>query len=101
MSGLQAFVADLLERRGAAVEVVGSRELVVLAPGHVRKAMDWPELTRLGFGAERSRDTIPIGLEGDWVDRFANLLGDEGRWGLREASPVDGIPPLSDPQRVL
>ena len=101
MSDLQAFVADLLERRGAAVEAVDSHELAVLAPGHVRKSMGWPELSRLSFGTERSRDAIPIGLEGDWVDRFAALLGDEGRWGMREVSPANGMPPLSDPQRVL
>ena len=87
MSELRDFVADLLERKGAAVDAaVDPDELEVLAPAPVRKATGWPELARLGFGRERSHGAIPIGLEGDWLDRFGALLGDEGRWSEREAS---------------
>lgn len=102
MGDLQGFVADLLERRGAAVEVVDAEELAVLAPPYVQKSMGWPEFSRLGFGTERSPAAIPIGLEGDWVDRLAALLSDDGRWTTREVSPGDGVPtPPSEPQRVL
>ena len=62
---LAEFVADLLERRGAAVEVADARELAVLAPPHIQKSMGLPEFSRLGFGAERSPAAIPVGLEGD------------------------------------
>jgi hypothetical protein len=101
MSDLREFVADLLERKGAAVEVVGSHELEVLTPAQVRNDMGWPELARLGFGMERSHKAILIGLEGDWMDRFAALLGDEGRWSAREVRPANGVLAPSDPQRVL
>lgn len=101
MSDLREFVAELLERRGAAVEVVGSQELEVLTPAQVQKAMGWPELARLEFGTERSHGAIPIGLEGDSLDRLSALLGDDGRWSARELRPANGVPAPSDPQRVL
>jgi hypothetical protein len=101
MSELQGFVADLLERRGAVVETIKAQELAVLAPESVQKSMCWPELTRLAFGADRSHDAIPIGLEGDWIDRFAVLLGDEGRWSEREVGRAAGASAPSDPHRVL
>ena len=102
MSELRNFVADLLERKGAAVDAaVDPDGLEVLAPPSVQKATGWPELTRLGFGRERGRGTIPIGLEGDWLDRFGALLGDEGRWSEREVRPPVAVPPPSDPERVL
>ena len=62
--------------------------LEVLAPAPVQKTMGWPELARLGFGAERSHGAIPIGLEGDWLERFGTLLGDEGRWSERQVMPA-------------
>jgi hypothetical protein len=101
MSELREVVADLLERRGAAVETMGPHELAVLAPPEIRKSMGWPELARLAFGAERSREAIAIGLEGDWLDRFATLLGDEGRWSEREVRYADGVPAPGDPMQVL
>ena len=101
MSELQEVVADLLERRGAAVEAIGSHELTVLAPPEIRKSMGWPELARLGFGGERSHEAIAIGLEGDWLDRFAALLGDEGRWSEREVRYANGVSAPADPVQVL
>jgi hypothetical protein len=101
MSELREVVADLLERRGAAVEVIDARELAVVAPAEIRNSMGWPELARLGFGTERSDDAIPIGLEGDWLDRFGGLLGDEGRWSARELRLANGVPAPSDPLQVL
>ena len=102
MSELRDFVADLLERKGAAVDAaVDPDELEVLAPTPMQKATGWPELTRLGFGRERSHGAIPIGLEGDWLDRFGALLEDEGRWSERAVQPVVAVPAPSDPERVL
>src|SRR5262252_364896 len=100
MSELQQFVADLVAHNGAAVEPLGPDELEVLSPPLVQKSLGWPELARLGFGAERSHGAIPIGLEGDWMDRLAALLHDEGRWGEREVQ-LDDVAAPSDPQRVL
>jgi hypothetical protein len=101
MSELRDFVADLLERRGAAIEALGPDGLEVLAPGPVRKAMGWPELAHLGFGTERTDGAIAIGLEGDWLDRFGGLLADEGRRSEREVRPPAAVPAPSEPERVL
>ena len=101
MSELRDFVAELLERKGAAIEVVDPDGLEVLAPARVQKAMGWPELTRLGFGTERPHGAIAIGLDGDWLDRFGSLLGDEGRWSEREVRPIADVPAPSDPEQVL
>src|SRR5260370_34755160 len=83
MGELRDFVAEVLERRGAAVEAMETDGLEVLAPEPLRKALGWPELARLGFGAQRPEQAIPVGLEGDWLDRFGALLGGVGRWSER------------------
>jgi hypothetical protein len=101
MSELRNFVADLLEYRGAAVEALEADGLEVLAPAPLRKAMGWPELARLGFGTGRTHGAVPIGLEGDWLDRFGALLANEGRWSEREVRPAVAVPAPSDPERVL
>jgi hypothetical protein len=101
MSELREFVADLLECRGAAVEALGADALEVLAPASMRERLGWPELARLSFGTEGAPDAIPIALEGDWLDRFGALLGEEGRWSEREIRPLAPVPSPSDPERVL
>ena len=100
MGELRDFVADLLERRGAAVEALGSDQLEVLAPAPVQRQLGWSELTHLAFGTQKAPGAVSIALEGDWLDRFGALLADEGRWSEREvrlAAPV--IP--SEPERLL
>lgn len=101
MSELQAFAADLLECRGAAVERLDPDRLEVLAPAALQSQLGWPEFARLNFGTQRSEGTIAIGLEGDWLERFGTLLADEGRWSERELRPSAPLPPPSDPERVL
>src|SRR5258708_1776939 len=86
MGELRDFVAEVLERRGAAVEVMEPDGLEVLAPEPLRKALGWPELARLGFAAQRPEQAIPIGLEGDWLDRFGALLRGDGQWIVRQRS---------------
>jgi hypothetical protein len=99
MGELREFVAEVLERRGAAVEAVEPDGLEVLAPEPLRKALGWCELARLGFGAQRPEQAIAVGLEGDWLDRFGALLGDDGRWSERQLS--GGPASCGDPQRIL
>ena len=92
MSELRNFVADLLERKGAAVDAAWIRtDSRCSRRRRCRRRPGWPELTRLGFGRERGHGAIPIGLEGDWLDRFGALLGDEGRWSEREVRPADAV----------
>jgi hypothetical protein len=101
MGELRDFVAEVLERRGAAVEAVEPEGLEVLAPKPLRDAMGWPELALLGFGAQRPERAIPIGLEGDWLDRFGALLGEQGRWTERQLT-LPGLPVVpGDPERLL
>ena len=44
---------------------------------------------------------IPIGLEGDWLDRFGALLGERGRFAERQLAVADNVAAPSDPQRLL
>ena len=114
MGDLRNFVADALEINGAVVEPLAPDGLEVLAPEPVRKIMGWPELARLGFGAERPAGAIAVGLEGDWLDRFGTLLGDHGRWAERQLAPapkdacsvlgeasLDGLASPGNPERLL
>jgi hypothetical protein len=84
MGELRDFTAELLERRGAAIEAMEPDALEVLAPQPVRDAMRWPELALLGFGSQRPNGAIPIAFEGAWLDRLGALLGEQGRWSERQ-----------------
>src|SRR5512145_1810170 len=101
MSALREFVADLLDGEGALVEAVEPDGLDVLAPEPLRAAMGWPELARLGFGAQLPAGAIAVGLEGDWLDRFGALIGNRGRVAERQLvlSAPAAVP--SDPERRL
>ena len=44
---------------------------------------------------------MPVGLEGDWLDRFGALLGDRGRFAERQLSSRRPVGPPSDPERML
>ena len=101
MGALREFVADVLESRGAVVEPVEPEGLEVLAPAALQAAMGWPEFARLGFGATLPAGAMPIGLEGDWLDRFGALLGERGRFAERQLVVADNIAAPSDPQRLL
>ncbi len=99
MSMLRAFVADLLESEGAVVETLEPDGLEVMAPDGLRAAWGWPELARLGFGAAAPSDAIPIGLEGDWLDRLGALLGENGRLAARQLALPEGAALSEDAQR--
>ena len=101
MGALRDFVADMLESDGAAVEPVEPDGLEVLAPEFLRAAMGWPEFARLGFGATLPAGAIPIGLEGDWLDRFGALLGERGRFAERQLVVAGNVVAPSDPQRLI
>jgi hypothetical protein len=63
--------------------------------------MGWPELVRLGFGAELPAGATAVGFEGDWLDRFGALLGDRGRWAERQFVLPGPPPRIHDPARLL
>jgi hypothetical protein len=96
---MQGFVAALLAREGAIVEPIEPEGFEVLAPPPVQQALDVPELSRLGFGSTLPPGAKRVGLDHDWLDRFARLLGDRGRWTRHVLRPELRAP--SDPERVL
>ena len=101
MGALRDFVSEVLELEGSAVDAVEPDGLEVLAPEPLRTAMGWPELVRLGFGAELPAGATAIGFEGDWLDRFGALLGDRGRWAERQFVLPGQPPRISDPERLI
>jgi hypothetical protein len=101
MGALRDFVSDVLELEGSAVEAIEPDGLEVLAPEPLRKAMGWPEMARLGFGAELPAGATAVGFEGDWLDRFGALLGDKGRWAERQFVLPGPPPRIHDPERLL
>jgi len=101
MGALRDFVTDVLEIEGAAVEPVEPDGIDVLAPAPLRANMGWPELARLGFGAEVPAGAIPIGFEGEWLDRFGALLGERGRWAERQLVLPGPVTAPADPERLI
>jgi hypothetical protein len=96
---MQNFVADLLRHEGALVEAIQPDALEVLAPAHVQTALGVGELSRLGFGATLAPSVRRVGIEGDWLDGFARLLGPRGRVARHIVNAVARSP--GDPERVL
>jgi len=96
---MQGFVADLLRHEGALVEAIEPDGLEVLAPSPVQDALGLGELARLGFGGTLPPGAQRVGMEADWLDRFAQVLGPHGRWARRTLSAPSRTP--GDPERVL
>jgi hypothetical protein len=101
MGALRDFVAEVTELEGAAVEPVEPDGLDILAPAPLRSRMGWAELTRLGFGATLAAGAVPVGLEGQWLDRFGALFGERGRWAERQTPLGTPVPAPSDPERLI
>src|ERR1700722_15408396 len=93
---MQDFVATLLRHEGALVEPIEPEGLEVLAPPEVQNALGIGEMSRLGFGTTLPPAAQRVGMEGDWLERFARLLGRQGRWA-RQVLPVTGRSP-GDPE---
>jgi hypothetical protein len=98
-SRMQSFVAALLRHEGALVDAFEPEGLEVLAPPPVQRALGVGELSRLGFGTTLPPAAQRVGLEGDWLDRFARLLGPQGRHSRRVLSSSTRAP--GDSERVL
>jgi hypothetical protein len=96
---MQRFVAALLRHEDALVEPIEPEGLEVLAPPPVQQALGIGELARLGFGSTLPAGAQRVGIEGDWLDRFARLLGPQGRW-MRKVVSSDAKAP-GDPERAL
>src|ERR1700693_4426230 len=97
MGELRAFVSEILDRHGAALEESEPDGLEVLAPESLRPALGWAELARLSFGPQQDGRAIRIGLENDWLDRFGALLGEHGRWAERQVAAAARARVLAGP----
>jgi hypothetical protein len=98
-SRMRGFAAALLRHEGALVEAIEPEGLEVLAPSPVQNTLGIGELSRLGFGPALPPSAQRVGIEGDWLDRFARLLGPRGRW-MRRVLPAPSRTP-GDPETVL
>jgi hypothetical protein len=96
---MQHFVADLLRHEDALVEPIEPEGLEVLATPDIQRALGVGELSRLGFGTTMPTGAQRVGMEGDWLDRFARLLGSRGRWSRRVLTGATKAP--NDPERLL
>ena len=96
---MRRFVAALLTAKGALVEPVEPEALDVLSPGPVQDALELAEVERLGFGPVQPPGARRMGLEGDWLDRFGRLLGEQGRSARRVLVPE--LRSLGSPERLL
>jgi len=99
MNPLQQFVADLLEKHGAAIEPCEPEGLEVLAPSEIQRTLGIAEWSRLGFGAELPPKASRVSLESDWIERLAGLLRDQGLL-LQCAIEVENPEP-QHPARIL
>ena len=99
MNPLPELVGELLSLEGALVEPVEPEGLEVLAPDALQRALDLPEWSRLGFGAELPEGARRLSLESEWLGRLGNLLGDGGRT-LTRTLPASRAAP-GDPERLL
>lgn len=95
---LQRFVSDLLAAEGALVEPIGPDGVEALLPPGLQQAFGMPELCRLGFGATVPDGAQRVGIESDWLERCARVLGERGRCTGRA---LDASARLNDPESVL
>jgi len=96
---MHGFVAALLAEDGALVEPVEPDGLEVLAPPGLQQALGVGEFCRFGFGATLPAGAQRVGIESDWLARFARVVGERGRWSRRVLDP--GVRKTPDAERLL
>lgn len=93
---LQRFVATLLEQGGALVEPLDNDALEVMAPPSLQDQLGLDEITRLGFGPTPPDGGRRVGIDPEWLDRFARVIGERGRWHRRVLAPAGRRAPDAD-----
>lgn len=96
---MQRFVAALLIADGALVEPLGPDGLDVLAPPSLQQALGVGEFCRFGFGTTLPEGAQRVGIESDWLTRFARVMGERGRWRRRVLNP--GARKIPDAEQLL
>ena len=96
---LQHFTGRLLTHEGALAEALPAGGLEVLVPSRVQKILGLKEIAQLAFDGATPEGAVRVGLEGDWLERCAGLLGARGHHTrLTWHAP---LPPLGDPEKAL
>ena len=85
---MHGFVASLLAESGGLVEPLDPDGLAVLAPPDLQRALGIGEFSRFGFGASLPDGAQRIGIESDWLERFARVVGARGRWHRQTRLPA-------------
>ena len=93
------FVAALLAEGGALVEPLEPDGLEVLAPPPLQQALGVGEFSRFGFGPSLPDGAQRVGIESDWLARFARVAGERGRWSRLVLDP--GVRKAPDAERLL
>jgi len=96
---MQRFVTALLTEDGALVEPLGPDGLDVLAPPPLQQALGVGEFCRFGFGTTLPEGAQRVGIESDWLARFARVVGERGRWNRRVLNP--GVRKIPDAEQLL
>ena len=96
---MHRFVATLLAEGGALVDPLEPDGLDVLAPSPLQQALGVGEFCRFGFGPSLPDGAQRIGIESDWLARFARVAGERGRWNRRVLDP--GTRKAPDVERLL
>jgi hypothetical protein len=96
---MQRFVAALLTEDGALAEPLGPDGLDVLAPPPLQQALGVGEFCRFGFGTTLPEGAQRVGIESDWLARFARVVGERGRWNRRVLNP--GVRKIPDAEQML
>jgi hypothetical protein len=95
---LQRFVGELLVAEGALVEAIEPEGFEAVVPPSLQRTLGVPELCRLGFGATMPDGATRVGIESDWLERCARVMGERGRW---HRIVLDGAANLGDAETVL
>jgi hypothetical protein len=96
---MHSFVAALLAAEGALVEPIEPDGLEALVSPSLQQALGVGELCRFGFGATLPDGAQRVGIESDWLVRFARVLGERGRWDRRVLD--HGVRKVPDAERLL
>jgi hypothetical protein len=96
---LRDFTAHLLAYAGALVEPLDPDGLEAILPEPVQHTLRAPESIRLGCATELPPGAQRLSLESDWLERFEQLLGADGRH-LQYVINVP-LPALANPERLV
>lgn len=70
-----------------------------MVPVALQQQLGLAEMSRLGFGATLPDGAQRVGIDPDWLERLARVIGERGRWHRRVLAPAGRRAP--DAERLL